>query len=64
MSEPMPDEVLEAHLPEGQPHAQWFLRRFVGSIAGAYRDLDPIVAQIWTAPGIVPVTPEPEPTGS
>ena len=58
MPDSIPDDVVDAHLPDGQPHARWFLRRFVDSVAGAYRNLDPIVAQVWMAPGIVPVTPD------
>ncbi|HZZ97652.1 MAG TPA: hypothetical protein VFE19_11565 [Jatrophihabitantaceae bacterium] len=59
--EPLDDDVVEAHLPADQPHARWFLRRFAASVGDYYRTMDPHVAQVITAPGVLPVSlAEPE----
>jgi hypothetical protein len=57
VDEPLDDDVVEAHLPADQPHARWFLRRFADAIGDYYRTMDPHVAQLITAPGVLPATP-------
>ena len=60
MKEPLADEVVEAHLPP-DPHARWFLRRFGAALLSTYRTtyrtMDPLVAQVIGAPGVLPVAP-------
>jgi hypothetical protein len=56
--EPAPDDAFEAHLPaSASPHARWFLRRFAASVLAHYRTMDPLVAQFWAAPGVLPAMP-------
>jgi hypothetical protein len=57
MAGPVSDDVLDAHLPADQPHARWFLRRFASAIGDTYRTMDPFVAQVVAAPGVMLVAP-------
>jgi hypothetical protein len=62
VDEPLDADVIEAHLPADQPHTRWFLRRFADAVGDYYRTMDPHVAQLITAPGVLPATPSgPEP---
>jgi hypothetical protein len=60
MSDPIPDDVVDAHLPADQPHARWFLRRFANAIGNTYRTMDPFVAQVVATPAVMLVPPTEE----
>jgi hypothetical protein len=52
------ERAVEDHLPDDDPHTHWFFTRFASAISSTYRSIDPLVAQLITAPGVLPTGPE------
>jgi hypothetical protein len=51
------DHLVVDHLSSDDPRTHWFFRRFADAISSTYRSMDPFVAQLITAPGVLPAEP-------
>jgi hypothetical protein len=49
-----PEQPVGDHPSHDVPHTHWFFARFASAIGNTYRSMDPFVAQLITAPGLLP----------
>jgi hypothetical protein len=57
----MADVVDDPALAAAGPPPRRLVRKFAAAIAGYYRNLDPVVAQVWVQPGVPPYLPPEHP---